>query len=169
MVLPGGPGLASVRPYRSFRAAAAREGIDVIMVDHRGVGLSRRRDNGEDLPQSALTVEAAVDDVAAVLDACRVERAVVYGSSYGTYLAQGVGVRHPERVAGMVLDSEMLCADRGAAHREALRRLFWHGERADTAAATRLVRHLVEEGGGRPRRCGGGCRGSSRSCTSSRN
>jgi pimeloyl-ACP methyl ester carboxylesterase len=146
LVLPGGPGLASVRPYRGLRAAAAAQGLSVVMVEHRGVGLSRRGDDGSDLPLSALTVEQTVADLAAVLDDIGAERAFVYGSSYGSYLAQGLAVRHPDRVAGLVLDSPMLRADRGRPHQDALRRLFWEGDDPATARAAGMLRGLVENG-----------------------
>jgi len=76
----------------------------VIMVDHRGVGMSRHDDQGADLPPEALTIDQAVNDIAAVLDDAKVGKAVIYGTSYGTYVAAGVGVRHPDRVHSMVLD-----------------------------------------------------------------
>ena len=94
VVIPGGPGAASVALYRAFRRRAAVAGLDVIMVEHRGVGMSRHDDAGADLPPGALTVAAAVDDIAAVLDDAQVGRAIVYGASYGSYLAAGMGVRH---------------------------------------------------------------------------
>ena len=59
------------------------------MVEHRGVGMSRHDDAGADLPPEALTVDQVVDDIAAVLDDAHVESAVVYGTSYGTYIAAG--------------------------------------------------------------------------------
>ncbi|WP_144238012.1 MULTISPECIES: hypothetical protein [Bacteria] len=31
VVIPGGPGLASIQPYRALRRRAARGGLDVIM------------------------------------------------------------------------------------------------------------------------------------------
>ena len=68
VVIPGGPGAASVALYRGFRRRAAAEGLDVIMVEHRGVGMSRHDDRGADLPPEALTIDQVVDDVAAVLD-----------------------------------------------------------------------------------------------------
>ncbi len=142
VLLPGGPGMASVLPYRVLRRRAVRRELDVIMMEHRGVGLSRRDTEGVDLPVEAVTVEAAADDLAAVLDHEGVDRAVVYGSSYGSYLAAVFGVRHPDRVAGMVLDSPVLSAsdvDTVRAHR---RRLLWHGE-SRTAA---LLRELLESG-----------------------
>ena len=110
VVIPGGPGAASIALYRGFRRRAAAAGLDVIMVEHRGVGMSRHDDDGADLPPEALTIEQVVDDVVAVLDDAHVDKAIMYGASYGTYIAAGVGVRHPQRVAGMILDSPVLSA-----------------------------------------------------------
>jgi proline iminopeptidase len=145
VVVPGGPGLASVLPYRAFRQLATRRGMQLIMVEHRGVGLSRRDDAGRDLPAAALTVEQVVADLAAVLDDAGVERAVVYGSSYGTYVAQGFGLRHPDRVAGMVLDSPMLTARDTDVVRTHLRRLLWDGGDPETARSAALLRKLVAD------------------------
>ena len=50
VMIPGGPGAASIALYRGFRRRAAAEGLDVIMVEHRGVGMSRHDDSGADLP-----------------------------------------------------------------------------------------------------------------------
>lgn len=143
VVIPGGPGAASVALYRGFRRRAAAEGLDVIMVEHRGVGLSRHDDRGADLPPEALTIDQAVDDVAAVLDDAGVDKAVVYGTSYGTYLAAGFGVRHPQRVHAMVLDSPVLSAQDIDAVREAARSLLWNGEDPETADLAPKVRRLV--------------------------
>src|SRR5690606_9431390 len=104
-----------------------------IMVEHRGVGLSRRDSSGRELPVEAVTVEQVVADLAAVLDDAGVGRAVVYGTSYGTYLAQGFGLRHPERVAGMVLDSPTTGPRDLPVVRAHLRRLLWDGDTPDTA------------------------------------
>src|SRR5262249_3361177 len=46
VIIPGGPGLASVAPYRGMRRHATAAGLDVIMIEHRGVGLSRHDDQG---------------------------------------------------------------------------------------------------------------------------
>lgn len=147
LVLPGGPGLASAVPYRTWRRRAAALGVDALMVEHRGVGLSRRDAAGHDLPVAAVTVEAVVDDLAAVLDDDDVERAVVYGASYGTYLAQAFAVRHPQRVAALVLDSPMLSTvDDVAAVRAHRRRLLWDGEEPDLAGAAAAVRELGSRG-----------------------
>ncbi|WP_029116023.1 alpha/beta fold hydrolase [Mycobacterium sp. URHB0044] len=146
VVIPGGPGAASVALYRGLRRRAAADGLDVIMIEHRGVGMSRHDDAGADLPPEALTVDAAVDDIAAVLDDAHVESAVVYGTSYGTYLAAGLGVRHPGRVHAMILDSPLLSADDVDAVRTATRRVLWDGADPDTAELAAKVRALVEDG-----------------------
>jgi pimeloyl-ACP methyl ester carboxylesterase len=154
LVIPGGPGMASVLPYRGLRRLAAARGLDVIMVEHRGVGLSRRDGAGHDLPVAAVTIEQAVADLAAALDDAAVDRALVYGTSYGTYLAQGFGLRHPDRVAGMVLDSPMLGPGDLAVQRRHLRALLWDGAEPGTARPAELLRALVEDGLVAPERTG---------------
>jgi len=146
IVIPGGPGAASVALYRGLRRRAAAEGLDVIMVEHRGVGMSRHDDSGADLPPDALTIDQVVDDVAAVLDDAHVDKAVIYGTSYGTYVAAGVGVRHPDRVHAMILDSPVLSAHDIDDVREATRRLLWDGDTPETAALAAKVRQLVGQG-----------------------
>jgi len=145
VLIPGGPGVASIALYRGFRRRAAAEGLDVIMVEHRGVGMSRHDDRGADLPPDALTIDQVVDDVAAVLEDAHVDKAVIYGTSYGTYIAAGVGVRHPDRVHAMILDSPLLSADDIDAARAATRRLLWDGDTAETADLARKVRQLVDQ------------------------
>jgi len=146
VIIPGGPGAASIALYRGLRRHAAAAGLDVIMVEHRGVGMSRHDDEGADLPPEALTIVEAVDDVAAVLDAEGAGTAVIYGTSYGTYLAAGVGVRHPGRVHAMILDSPLLSADDVDAVRHAIRRVLWDGDEPETAELAAKVRRLVADG-----------------------
>lgn len=142
VIIPGGPGLGSVLPYRGMRRWAARGGLDLIMVEHRGVGLSRTDADGADLPFSAMRIEHVIDDIAAVLDQEGVREAIIAGSSYGSYLASGFGVRHGDRVAGMLLDSALQSTADLEIERRTLRRLFWD---ADTMVAG-LVRNLIESG-----------------------
>lgn len=65
----------------------------VIAFDKRGMGLS---DTG------AYTLENIVADALAVLDACGVERAAVFGVSEGGAAATMLAATHPERVTAMV-------------------------------------------------------------------
>ncbi len=142
VIIPGGPGLGSVLPYRRLRRAAAARGLDVIMMEHRGVGLSRADLEGRSLPLSAMRMVDVVDDLAAVLDHEGVHAAYIAGSSYGSYVAAGFGVRHPDRVAGMLLDSTLQSVADRDAERVLIRRLFLD---ADTRIAA-SVRALVREG-----------------------
>ena len=146
VMIPGGPGAASVQLYKGLRRRAAAAGLDVIMVEHRGVGMSRHDDSGANLPPQALTVDQVVDDVAAVLDDARVDSAVLYGTSYGAYVAAGLGVRHPERVRAMILDSPLLSRHDIAIVRDAIRGLLLKGDTPETAALAPKVRELVEAG-----------------------
>lgn len=144
--LPGGPGMASVLTYQGLRRRAAAAGLDVIMIEHRGVGMSRHDDCGVNLPPEAITIDQVVDDVAAVLDDAHVDSAVIYGTSYGTYLAAGLGVRHPRLVGAMVLDSPVLSRHDIALVRDALRGALLKGTSPETAALAPKMRRLVDAG-----------------------
>jgi pimeloyl-ACP methyl ester carboxylesterase len=146
VIIPGGPGMASVQMYKGLRRRAAAAGLDVIMIEHRGVGMSRHDDSGADLPPEAITVTQVVDDVAAVLDDAHVESAVIYGVSYGTYIAAGVGVRHPSRVWAMILDSPLLSRHDIVIVRRAIRRLLLKGDNPETASLAEKMRKLVDAG-----------------------
>jgi pimeloyl-ACP methyl ester carboxylesterase len=67
----------------------------VISFDKRGMGLSDRDAGG-------YTLENIVDDALAVLDACDVQRAVVFGVSEGGSAATMLAATHPDRVIEMV-------------------------------------------------------------------
>jgi pimeloyl-ACP methyl ester carboxylesterase len=69
-----------------------------VSFDQRGFGLSERSE-GEYGP------EAHAADVIALLDELHIEKAIVVGHSYGCGVALRMAVRHPERVAGIVLVS----------------------------------------------------------------
>ena len=146
VIIPGGPGVASVQMYKGLRRRAAAAGLDVIMIEHRGVGMSRHDDSGADLPPQSMTVNQVVDDVAAVLDDAQADSAVIYGASYGTYIAAGVGVRHPHRVRGMVLDSPLLSRHDIVIVRRAIRRLLLKGDSPETSSVAPKMRRLVDAG-----------------------
>jgi pimeloyl-ACP methyl ester carboxylesterase len=69
----------------------------VILWDNRGHGAS---DSPED--QSQYSQEQAVADMAAVLDANGVDRAVVAGHSLGGFLSLAFHLAHPERVRALI-------------------------------------------------------------------
>lgn len=142
VVVPGGPGLASVVPYLGVRRRLAAAGFRVLMPEHRGVGLSRLGDAGRPLPVEAMRSRYAVADVLRVLDAAGVDTALLLGSSYGGYLALRAGLAARGRWDGLIVDSWAEDVD----VREYQRSLFWRGERADTAPIAQLVRDLAARG-----------------------
>jgi len=73
----------------------AHHGFNVLAVDLPGHG----RSGGRALP----TVEAIVDWIAALLDAARVERAVLVGHSLGSLAALEAAARHAARVERIAL------------------------------------------------------------------
>lgn len=150
VVIPGGPGMASIGNYQGLRRRAAAAGFDIVMVEHRGVGMSRHDDSGADLPPEALTIAQVVDDIAAVLDDAELDSAIVYGTSYGSYLAAGVGVRHPARVGSMILDSPLLNRDDIEIVRTEIRGLLWEGRDPQTSDLAAKIRRLAERGGMSP-------------------
>jgi pimeloyl-ACP methyl ester carboxylesterase len=71
-----------------------------IAYDHRGAGITRA-------PVETITHERLVDDVFAVMDVFQVERCVLAAESAGALSALGAALRHPERIAGLVLVDAM--------------------------------------------------------------
>jgi 3-oxoadipate enol-lactonase len=94
LLLIMGLGLSGGAWWRSVPPLAKR--LRVITYDHRGTG-------GSTALMYTYTTEAMADDALAVLDGAGVERAHVYGISLGGMVAQQLALRHPERVAGLVL------------------------------------------------------------------
>lgn len=147
LIIPGGPGLASAVPYRALRQKAVKQGLDVIMLEHRGVGLSRSTADGSALPLEAMRISLVVDDIRAVLDAEGIDRVTVVGSSYGSYVALAFAVTLPDRVAAIVLDSPMLEASRAEVRAWADGLLYdgTHGDEEHRRLA-RKVRDLALDG-----------------------
>jgi pimeloyl-ACP methyl ester carboxylesterase len=72
-----------------------RSGHDVIAYDARG--------HGESDPGDAYTYAELAGDLAGVMDAAGVERAVMAGASMGAHTALSLALSSPERVAGLVI------------------------------------------------------------------
>src|SRR5215470_17246616 len=126
VAMEGGPGYSSTGTRHSyielFRPLMDRR--DLLLVDHRGTGLSNALDCpklqsqpnpqhdgisacGANLGNAAYLYGAplAADDLSAVLDALGIDQIDLYGDSYGTYFSQTFAVRHPQKLRALVLDS----------------------------------------------------------------
>ena len=68
----------------------------VIIFDNRGMGKTTASDK-------EFAIELFADDTRGLLDALGVERAHVLGWSLGTYIAQELTLRHPDRVEKLIL------------------------------------------------------------------
>lgn len=87
----------SSRAYIPLAGVLSRS-FTVIALDHPGFGSS------DPLPQEHPEIEDFTDALVDTLDALGVERAALYGSHTGACVALDLAHRHPERVAGAVLD-----------------------------------------------------------------
>jgi pimeloyl-ACP methyl ester carboxylesterase len=86
------------RMWLGLPGGLARSGFRVLVPDNRGTGRSS-------VPFPPYRMSQLADDLEAVLsDACAPgERALVVGISLGGMIAQHLALRHPGRVAGLVL------------------------------------------------------------------
>lgn len=117
----------------TFRAT-----VDVLAAGRRCVTWDIRghgRSGSPDDP-AQYTVDLSIGDMLAVLDAERIDRAVLLGHSLGGYLSLELHRRHPERVAALVL------ASTGPGYRDDEARAGWNSmceSMADDAASPGLA------------------------------
>lgn len=126
VALAGGPGQAALPISSAFASdlAAGLADRDLLVFDQRGTGTSSRL-RCPALERSSGTLTSAISacarqigpargsfrtvDSVADLEALRVgggyEKLVLYGVSYGTKVAEGYAAAHPDRTAGLILDS----------------------------------------------------------------
>jgi len=73
-----------------------RDGLRIIVPDHRGSGAS-------DKPEEGYSIERYALDVLEIADAEKIGSFVAFGHSMGGLLAQWLAAYHPTRIAGLVL------------------------------------------------------------------
>lgn len=97
VLLHGGPGADHSLFKPAF--AALSDIAQVVYLDHRGNGRSEQRGTEE------WNLARWGDDVRGFCDALGIERPIVYGVSFGGFVAQSYATRHPGHAAGLVLTS----------------------------------------------------------------
>lgn len=84
--------------------ASMRVLMDELPKGLRAIAITQRGHGDSSKPAGPYTTDAFVADVAVVMDRLAVRRAVVFGHSMGSVVAQRFAVKHPERVAGLILE-----------------------------------------------------------------
>ncbi|HEY8754755.1 MAG TPA: alpha/beta fold hydrolase [Candidatus Dormibacteraeota bacterium] len=90
------PGLGTTRVVFDPLMGLLTPHFRVAVYDQRGIGASQ-------LTPGPYTTEQLGDDAAAVLDGVASPRAAVLGASFGGMVAQQLAIRHPHRVAALLL------------------------------------------------------------------
>ena len=73
------------------------EHVGLVYYDHRGNGRSARP------PVETMTMEQLADDAASLATSLGSQKVVVFGHSYGGFIAQEFALRHPDKVGALVL------------------------------------------------------------------
>src|SRR3954454_24756824 len=84
---------------------------DVLVARHRVISVDARGFGETPLGENGYTVDDLADDLAALLDELGVARAAVLGVSMGGYTALAFAVRHPARLAALILADTRAGAD----------------------------------------------------------
>ena len=124
------------------QVAAFADRWRLILWDMRGHGQS-----GDPHDPAAYSQALSVADMAAVLDACGVERAIIGGLSLGGVMSLAFHLAHPERVRALML------FDTGPGFRNPEARRQWN-QRAEARARQLEKQGLAEAGGGAETRLG---------------
>ncbi|AIT81502.1 alpha/beta fold hydrolase [Novosphingobium pentaromativorans] len=83
--------------WRNQARDLAKAGFHVLVPDQRGYGLTDRPEEVE-----AYDLDNLNADLAGLLDAKGVEKAVFVGHDWGGVVVWGMALRHPDRVAGII-------------------------------------------------------------------
>jgi 3-oxoadipate enol-lactonase len=89
-----------------------RRNIPVLARELRVIAYDFRGNGNSDEPPAPVTMGTFVDDTLALLDELGIERAHLYGQSFGGMVAQEVALTEPERVRTLILG----CTHAGPRH-----------------------------------------------------
>src|SRR5262249_2644501 len=145
IAIHGGPGMDHLL-LRSFLDRFA-DLAQVLYVDLRGNGRSIGSES------ESWTLAQWGDDVRGLCDQLGIDRPIVFGNSFGGFVAQSYAIRHPAHPAGLILSStaaRMDLPDRferieragGAEARAAAEQVFTVGDEQSYVAFDRLVMPL---------------------------
>lgn len=98
LMLHGGPGLDHT-PFKQPHFAPLSEVAQVVFYDHRGNG---RSDLGT---SSQWNLDTWADDVVRLCDALGIEKPIVFGASFGGFVALNYAIRHPDHPGKLILSS----------------------------------------------------------------
>jgi proline iminopeptidase len=93
----GGPGFDHT-PFKARHASLA-EIAQLVYYDHRGNGRS------EDGARERWMLDQWADDLRRLCDVLGIERPIVFGASFGGFVALNYALRHPDRPAKLILSS----------------------------------------------------------------
>jgi 3-oxoadipate enol-lactonase len=110
----------------------------LIMPDLRGFGQS-------DAPDQVYTMDQHADDLAALLDVLKIERAVVCGLSMGGYIALAFWRKYATRVRGLILVDTRAGTDAPAARQSRLDMVELVKRHGAAAAAKAMLPRLMAE------------------------
>lgn len=97
LLLHGGPGFDHTIYKPAF--ATLSDIAQIVYVDHRGNGRS-----GGDDPRTWSLAQWG-DDVKGLCDVLGIARPIVFGASFGGFVAQSYATRHPDHPGGLILAS----------------------------------------------------------------
>lgn len=119
----------------SAQLGALMDRARCVALDLRGFG--------ESTVAPPYSVEQYADDVAALLDALKIERAVICGLSMGGYVALAFWRRHRARVRGLVLMDTRAGADASDARERRAQMIATARDRGSAAVADTMITGMV--------------------------
>ena len=124
ILLHGGPG-ADHSIYKPAYAEQLSDLCQILYLDHRGNG---RSDDGD---PALWTLDQWADDIATLCDLLEITKPIIFGASFGGFVAQAFAARHPDKLGGLALSNTAARVDF-----EEIYRAFTHlaGERQGQAA-----------------------------------
>jgi len=98
------PGLGGIGSYWKPNLAAFTRAHQVIVHDHRGTGQSARS-------RIRYSVDQMTDDLVALMDHLKIEKAHLVGHSTGGAIGQTLAAKHPQRLISLVISGSWTKAD----------------------------------------------------------